>query len=187
MRVWKAGGEIRGWDHGLAVARALRGGDEAAMRVRAVSEERGDAQQARGRTGRSGELALGCEWRAARGKGRERGAGWALLGQARERGSWVELGWTDRGSGLGQGEWCWAVAWGLDRNVKELAREGKRENGPQWMFLGRTGFGLETGLGCLCWVCWDLRFGPLLLFFFKPHNLFEFKFKFEFNPDTQPK
>ena len=101
----------------------------------------------------------------------------------KEKGSWAV------GAGLGQGEWCWAVAWGLGRSVKELAREGKRENGPQWMFLGRTGFGLETGLGCLCWVCWDLRFGPLLLFFFffKPHNLFEFKFKFEFNPNTQPK
>ena len=110
MRVWKAGGEIRGWDHGLAVARALRGGDEAAMRVQAVSEGRGDAQQARGRTGRSGELALGCEWRAARGKGRERGAGWALLGQARERGSWVELGWTDRGSRLGRG-WFVELGW----------------------------------------------------------------------------
>ena len=101
----------------------------------------------------------------------------------KEKGIWAV------GAGLGQGEWCWAVAWGLGRSVKELAREGKRENGPQWMFLGRTRFGLETGLGCLCWVCWDLRFGPLLLFFFffKPHNLFEFKFKFEFNPNTQPK
>jgi hypothetical protein len=49
--------------------------------------------------------------------------------------------------------------------------------------------GLGTGVGCRCWVCWDLRFGPLLLFFFffKPHNQFEFKFKFEFNPNTQSK
>ena len=54
----------------------------------------------------------------------------------KEKGIWAV------GARLGQGEWCWAVAWGLDRNVKELAREGKRENGPQWMFLGRTGFGL---------------------------------------------
>ena len=82
----------------------------AAMRVRAVSEGRGDAQQARGRTGRSGELALGCERWAARGKGRERGAGWALLGQARERASWVELGWTDRGSRLGRG-WFVELGW----------------------------------------------------------------------------
>ena len=79
----------------------------------------------------------------------------------KEKGSWAV------GAGLGQGEWCWAVAWGLGRSVKELAREGKRENGPQWRFMGRTGFGLETGLGFRCWVCWDLRFGPLLLFFSK--------------------
>ena len=48
----------------------------------------------------------------------------------KEKGSWAV------GAGLGQGEWCWAVAWGLGRSVKELAREGKRENGPQWRFAG---------------------------------------------------
>ena len=30
----------------------------------------------------------------------------------------------------------WAVGAGLGRSVKELAREGKRENGPQWRFAG---------------------------------------------------
>ena len=48
----------------------------------------------------------------------------------KEKGIWAV------GAGLGQGEWCWAVAWGLGRSVKELAREGKRENGPQWRFAG---------------------------------------------------
>ena len=101
----------------------------------------------RGRLVRSERLA----W--CRGKVEEagRGAGIGLLGRVsgekeKEKGSWAV------GAGLGQGEWCWAMAWGLGRSVKELACEGKRENGPQWMFLGRTGFGLETGLGCRCWV-----------------------------------
>ena len=46
----------------------------AAMRVRAVSEGRGDAQRACGRTGRSGELALGCEHMLGAGPGK-RGRG----------------------------------------------------------------------------------------------------------------
>ena len=84
----------------------------------------------------------------------------------KEKGSWAV------GAGLGQGEWCWAVAWGLGRSVKELAREGKRENGPQWRFAGPN------------WV-WVV-FCFLFLFLIQTiTHLGEFKFNFEFTTSTQ--
>ena len=55
-----------------------------------------------------------------------RGAGIDLLGRVsgekeKEKGIWAV------GAGLGQGEWCWAVAWGLGRRGGESwARVGKR-------------------------------------------------------------
>ena len=106
MRVWKAGGEIRGWDHGLAVARTRRGGDEGAMRVRAVSEGRSDAQQARGQMGRNGELALGCGRRARAGPR----AGKEGVGRCgRERRERTGLGRWAAGKGR------WAARFGMGR------------------------------------------------------------------------
>ena len=76
----------------------------------------------------------------------------------KEKGIWAV------GAGLGQGEWCWAVAWGLGRSGGSL---------------GRTGFGLFFRfLGLVSFLFFSLLFQTQL-------ELNEFKHKFDFNPSTQ--
>ena len=125
----------------------------AAMRVRAVSEGRGDAQRARGRTGRSGERALGCERRARAGpRAGERAQGKLAVG----KGCWVGL---PAGLGRLRGKREWADA------------GGKGERGPGWEAGPRGREGGPPGLGWgegkwamgrfECWVSFPFLFSFL--------------------------
>jgi len=62
-----------------------------------------------------------------------------------------------------------------------------RPSGPTGKERERERVGRPTGLWAGFQVHYFSYFHSFFFSFSKPHNLFEFKFKFEFNPNTQPK
>ena len=124
-----------------------------------------------------------CQWRGAH----ERLSGTLWVGPASREWSGGVRGELSRAGLSTVAGWAEAEQAGLRSGEgKSLGRAGPcgEEEKEDW-----AGTRVEHGLGCLRdWarLLKGLGFLFTILFYFKtPHKLFEFKFKFEFNPSTQ--